>query len=237
MQTRQNLISKHLDDKSFQQLLQNANTYDSARLRGLACPHAYAWLHTIPNLAAPITLRITRERDTASHNARARFNLTRGYDLLMEYIKDDDFFLTTGYTTVVLCAISQNCWVEAWNRPQFVIFDSEQREYMLPRAESVEPALVYDTASRLVVVGTIWHYDWYMQQGFGLRLDCNQLPPRVRILIKYKATHLLLAGVSATGDDVIFTLAGKPSNLAKHDVFHLDYVPNKRIKQDEKKIN
>ncbi|KAI0982633.1 hypothetical protein GJ496_006664 [Pomphorhynchus laevis] len=114
MQTRQNLISKHLDDKSFQQLLQNANTYDSARLRGLACPHAYAWLHTIPNLAAPITLRITRERDTASHNARARFNLTRGYDLLMEYIKDDDSYV---YITQKLRICTQSQILNAHSRP------------------------------------------------------------------------------------------------------------------------
>ncbi|KAI0979486.1 hypothetical protein GJ496_007816 [Pomphorhynchus laevis] len=71
-------------------------------------------------LAAPINLSITRERDIASRNAMTRFNLIREDDLFIEFIKEDDFFLTTGYSTAVLCAISHNCRVEAWNRPQFV---------------------------------------------------------------------------------------------------------------------
>ncbi|KAI0987244.1 hypothetical protein GJ496_001904 [Pomphorhynchus laevis] len=121
-----------------------------------------------------------------------------------------------GYTPTVLSAISQNCRVDAWNRPQFIMFDCDQRQDIPLPAETIEPALVYDAAASLVVVGTMWHFDWFRQQGFGIRWDCNQLPTRVRILIEYKATHLLVAGVNATGDGTVFSATGRPSNLKKN---------------------
>ncbi|KAI0987237.1 hypothetical protein GJ496_001897 [Pomphorhynchus laevis] len=142
-------------------------------------------------------------------------SVTLGDDLFMERIRENEFFLTTGYTPTVLSAISQNCRVDAWNRPQFIMFDCDQRQDIPLPAETIEPALVYDAAASLVVVGTMWHFDWFRQQGFGIRWDCNQLPTRVRILIEYKATHLLVAGVNATGDGTVFSATGRPSNLKK----------------------
>ncbi|KAI0986996.1 hypothetical protein GJ496_009013 [Pomphorhynchus laevis] len=181
-------------------------------------------------LAAPITLSIDKGRCSVSRNADARFNVTRGDDLFMSRVKTGAFFFTTGYSTAVLSAISQNCRVEAWNRPAFIIFDREQREDGLLPAASIEPALVYDAPARLVRVGSLWHYDWNRQQGFGLRWDYEDLPARVRLLVEFRAIHLMMAGVSSSGQSQVFNIDGYPSNLDIIDDYDLESAPNKKVK-------
>ncbi|KAI0985059.1 hypothetical protein GJ496_001259 [Pomphorhynchus laevis] len=150
-------------------------------------------------LGMPVLYTMCQEIVTRSNINEAWVDITHGDDLISSAATSNRFFISSGYTTAVINAISQHCQVAAWNAPNcYVMGRNGMAEDMLV-AEDVIPSLVYDAQARLFIVGTLWHFCWSYFAPIRIRWRRNELTARVRSISTSTAPKPLVAGVSRPG--------------------------------------
>ncbi|KAI0986776.1 hypothetical protein GJ496_008492 [Pomphorhynchus laevis] len=150
-------------------------------------------------LGMPVTYTVGREIFTRSNINEAWIDITRGDDLILDAATNNRFFISSGYTTAVINAISQHCQVPAWNPPNCYIMGRDGSTIDMLVAEDVIPSLDYDAQARLFIVGTLWHFCWSHFAPIGVRWRRNQLTVLVRSIFTSIAPKTLVAGVSKPG--------------------------------------
>ncbi|KAI0987856.1 hypothetical protein GJ496_000806 [Pomphorhynchus laevis] len=180
-------------------------------------------------LRSPVTFTAGYEMVSTTSIRKTFIDITHGDHILVSAVKSRQWFLSTGYATAVLNAVSQHCSVRRWENAEIYIMGPTSHYEDVLNDIEYTPAMIYNADARLFTVGTIWHFDWFNMAGIGLRWQKRDLPPCVECLFASFTLRYLTAGVNPSGT-LNLQLPSKKGMMSMDKEFYEFKNRNKRKK-------